>query len=108
MAEHLNRPARRAGEGRDTPTPRTPAGTSAGAGSFPGCEKPDQEAPVRTNYPTRAKLIRAALSAAQLAHNEDRLPGPNDDADDELADERLLIAAREFVTAHDGQEAVGG
>lgn len=37
-----------------------------------------------------------------------RPPGPYDDAQAELLDEHLLIAAREFVKVHEGVETYGG
>lgn len=60
-------------------------------------------------YDSRAKLLAAALSLlASEQHMQSRLPGPNDDDERDLQDERLLIAAREYVKAHEGQDVVGG
>lgn len=38
----------------------------------------------------------------------DRLPGPHDDAGAEVAEERLIIRAREFVSATSRREVIGG
>ncbi len=52
-------------------------------------------------YETRAKLLSAAASVmASRFYLESRLPGPNDDAEEEYNDHHLLVMAREYVEAH--------
>lgn len=65
--------------------------------------------PLTIDVTTYTKLIAAAMMlVANEKYCDSQPPGPYDDAQSELDDERLLIAAREFVAAHEGQEVVGG
>lgn len=60
-------------------------------------------------YQSRHKLLAAAAGWFQSEqYHQYSEPGPYDDADAELMDDRLLIAAREFVEAHDGVKAIPG
>ena len=58
---------------------------------------------------SRAKLYSSVLEALAPEQAQTfKMPGMYDDAESELRDERVLIAAREFVEAHDGIEVAGG
>lgn len=60
-------------------------------------------------YESRHKLLATAASwMASEFHSQTRLPGPHDDAEAELNDDRLLAAAREYVEAHEGVEVLPG
>jgi hypothetical protein len=64
---------------------------------------------MRIDYTTYTKLVAEVMqTVASEKSREARLPGPYDDAESELHDERVLIAAREYVAAHEGEEVIGG